>query len=265
MLKIKAERLIQIGTNLQACFENKATHQRPNAKVSESDRKLFVELLSGLLQDCKFMKLVRAEALIASEIGHYSDALGQTYRQMSSAAFRLNGQLFQELSEQVVVVIDPDRSKFMRLRDEFAAEPPFGKNVADKFRSAETDIIEACWCFATHRETACVFHSMRIAEKGLGALASALTVPFAFENWQNLIERIEKAIRDTDQTMPKGQLKADLLNVYTQAASQFFYWKTAWRNHVMHGKAIYDAEQAQTIFFHVRDFMRYLAAGGLHE
>jgi len=53
--------------------------------------------------------------------------------------------------------------------------------------------------------------------------------------------------------------------MYAQAATQFFYFKNAWRNHVAHARDIYDNEQAELIFNHVGDFMRFLADTGLHD
>jgi hypothetical protein len=80
------------------------------------------------------------------------------------------------------------------------------------------------------RNTACVFHCMRVAEKGLIALAKALNVPFKipfeYENWHNIIEPIEKEIRAQEQNLPKGPLKAETLkNVRPGRYTVFLFQK----------------------------------------
>jgi hypothetical protein len=112
---------------------------------------------------------------------------------------------------------------------------------------------------------------MRVAERGLLALAKDpdLNVPlsskFEYENWLNIIQPIEKAIRELEQKLPRGSEKATKLQFYSQAATQFFYWKNAWRNHVSHSRGTYTDEETDLIFKHVEHFMQHLAKGGLRD
>jgi hypothetical protein len=50
---------------------------------------------------------------------------------------------------------------------------------------------------------------------------------------------------------------------YSEAACEFMFIKAAWRNHVMHGREKYDAEQASNIYSHTYEFMKRLTTGGL--
>ncbi len=101
-------------------------------------------------------------------------------------------------------------------------------------------------------------------EKGLHSLATELGVGMSsgieFENWKNIIDQIEKEIRKLE-ALPKGPAKTATLTFYSEAASQFRYFKDAWRNHVSHARAQYDEREALTIFEHVRTFMHDLAEG----
>ena len=157
----------------------------------------------------------------------------------------------------------------MTTPEEAEQNPIWGRSVAASFSGAMSDARDAGLCFATYRFTACVFHCMRAAEKGLRVLANALqvpfTIPFEYENWHNIIEPIEKRIKKLEQDLTKGPDKAETLKVYSQAATQFFYFKNAWRNHVAHARETYDEEQAITILTHVGDFFKFLANGGLKE
>jgi hypothetical protein len=61
----------------------------------------------------------------------------------------------------------------------------FGKEVAARFPDSEYDIAEAGNCLALGRNTACVFHCMRVLEYGLSALAKKFKVPFEHTTWTN--------------------------------------------------------------------------------
>ena len=86
-----------------------------------------------------------------------------------------------------------------------------------------------------------------------------------YENWQNIIESIETAIRDFEQSQKKSAYKAETLKQYSEAATQFFHVKAAWRNHVAHARDTYGGEQAKSILDHTGELMRYLVKAGLHD
>jgi hypothetical protein len=178
-----------------------------------------------------------------------------------------------DLLRQLRVLSDAIEDQFMRRHcvyvpvrkadymDGFA--PQMSKQITDAFPSSAKDLIEACKCYALDRNSASVFHSMGVLQKGLYALAADLGVEFTegieLENWQNIIESIEKKIREM-QALKKGKEKDAKLTFYSEAAVQFRYVKDAWRNHVGHQREEYDSDQAHSILIHVRDFMKQLAA-----
>jgi hypothetical protein len=49
------------------------------------------------------------------------------------------------------------------------------------------------------------------------------------------------------------------LTFYSEAAKEFVYFKEAWRNHAMHGRASYDENDARKVMTHVREFMTVLS------
>lgn len=111
-----------------------------------------------------------------------------------------------------------------------------------------------------------VFHAMRILEHGLCALAVCVSPSISpeLENWRYIIDQIEKEIRKQEQ-LPKSVTKTKELQFLSQAASHFWYYKDAWRNHVSHSRASYDAEEATQIVGHVRDFMQHLSESKAHQ
>ncbi len=141
-------------------------------------------------------------------------------------------------------------------------DPVFGKAVADKFPDASDDIAAAARCLALDEWTASVFHSMRALEHGLRWLAASVGLSpeaMAHENWKNVIDQIEKRIREMESAT-KSLDKTERMRVSSEAASQFRYFKDAWRNHVSHSRATYDPRSGSSVFNHVRDFMQHLAA-----
>ena len=53
--------------------------------------------------------------------------------------------------------------------------------------------------------------------------------------------------------------------LYSQAATNFGHFNTAWRRHVSHARDNYDEEQARRILDHVESFMNSLCDLGLTE
>lgn len=139
----------------------------------------------------------------------------------------------------------------------------YGLEVVDRFPAAQKDIVCSSQCLALDQWTAAVFHSMRILEHGLRHLADRVGAVFPdsieVESWQRIIEKIESEIRRKERVLKRGVEKSNELRFYAEAASRFWHFKEAWRNHVAHARANYDEDQARDIFSAVRRFMRQMA------
>ena len=138
-------------------------------------------------------------------------------------------------------------------------EADWGASVK-AFPSARDDIIHAVDCFASEHDTACVFHLMRVLEHGIRELSAAVNLTFDIQQWQTIIEQIEAQIRDFGDHWKASSTKTEWINFYSQAARHFFFLKDAWRNHVSHNLATYDATAARGAIEHVRDFMNHLSS-----
>lgn len=133
------------------------------------------------------------------------------------------------------------------------------------FPSAEEDTKQACLCISVEANTAAIFHLMRVAEIGLRALARdrrvviPKDVPLDLATWEEIIrqlEQAENAIREYKRTLAREAQLA----FYHGALMEFRAFKNLWRNRTMHTREVYDANQAMSAFYHVRDFMRILAS-----
>jgi hypothetical protein len=138
-------------------------------------------------------------------------------------------------------------------------EPNPWSHISEKFPDASDDIWSSITCYMYDENTASVFHSMRVLEYGLRALAEAVNLTFDVQQWQTIIEQIEAQIRDIADRWPAGNSKKEWMQFYSSAAKEFMYFKDGWRNHVSHNRAKYDAPQALSVLEHVKVFMTVLS------
>jgi hypothetical protein len=177
------------------------------------------------------------------------------YAVIAEHARQTRQAMLDDLDQHCFVWVDSAHAEL------FDQPDPWGATVADKFPDAAKDIEAATRCLALREWTACVFHSMRVLGHGLQPIATRFQVPFAVASWHAVIQGIEDGI---DALRNKhgltAQDRADI-SFYSEAASEFRYFKDAWRNHVSHERGNYDDKDAPRVYNHVRDFMQHIAKG----
>ena len=136
---------------------------------------------------------------------------------------------------------------------------PFGESVDEAFPSARYDISEAGHCLALRRPTACIVHLMRALEVGLSYLAVALDMSLTSENWNTILNLIEKEIRSRTKESHGEKWKTEDEPFFTESATHFRLVKNAWRNHAAHARDKYTDQEAEEIYGSVRSFMRHLS------
>lgn len=132
------------------------------------------------------------------------------------------------------------------------------------FPSTLKEIEDAIDCYALTRNTASVFHLMRIAEYGLRSLARERKVvfpkkPLEWAVWSEIIREIQKSADKQWDNAPSGAAKDAALHFYRGAVGQFFGFKDQYRNAVSHVRVRYDEHQALRVVSQVRDFMNELS------
>ena len=173
------------------------------------------------------------------------------------AVMVLSNNIEKELSLKLFLTLPHDKAKVFD-------DAGFGDGCANAFPSAQYDIQEAARCYAVARNTACVFHLMRVLEIGLSVLANQFNVSSAHTNWETIIKQIEKAIVAMDQDPNRLPTWKDDREFYSQCASHFRVVKDAWRNYTAHARSKYDEQEALDMLGNVRGFMQKLATR-LHE
>lgn len=151
-----------------------------------------------------------------------------------------------------------DHCQFIRLfviRDDKTdmfedSEQLLGIDVARFYPSIKFDCEEAAKCLGMGRWTASVFHSMRMTEIAIGAIAKRLAIPDPVKatdrSWGNMLGEVRKAI---DAQYPKARRfpkspGAFLDEVYATLDAV----KNPWRNATMHVETIYLEHEARHIF-----------------
>lgn len=243
ILRVNAEDYLLAGRLIEQLA---AEHESQRTVFMDEDAARYYgdelrQLRSTLVELHLDTSVVLLDETIQKVSGHVS------WETVSTEINLLHRAMEAELTSKAFLFVPSPRAEFF---EEFEGAPfdvPFGHDGADKFPSATPDIREARRCIAFGRDTACVFHLMRVLERGLAALASKFSVSFAYENWKNVLDQIEKQIPALERPCPRVR------------PSRVRLFKDAWRNHVMHGRGVYEFQAAKKLRGHVGDFMRHLA------
>lgn len=227
--------------------------------IPQDYRDSHIPLLSPWRESCVQIGLGASVATIDKMIALLCDTT-TTLEQWAKLTDELTGRLSDEMRQHFYLSLTPIET--LRLSN----PAPFGDEVPMAFAEAVNDIDEASKCLALGRATACVFHSMRVLEFGLVALATALNVPDPEKSWHTVIVDIQKAVKTRRDRGPgKGTAEEEdpnwetLTQFYAEAVVHFEFLKDAWRNRTAHIGTNYSMEKAESVFQHSGEFMRHLA------
>jgi len=255
MLKIRACDFISIGSGLQNIESQLAS--RPDQRPAwEQAFEEYLNLLNFIELGAWDMGLTHT-GKIARSIRDEQRGKTLSNEDIRRSLKEINRSFVQELESQVFLYINGPNTKWLHRND------AFGSVVANSFRTCTADIWAAGNCLALELYDSCVFHLMRVVERGLAVMAAKFNVPSDQRNWHNIIEEIESAIRKMDRSW--GTDWKSLQSQYAEVACQFMFFKQAWRNHVAHGRDTYDLSRTMTILIATEHFMNRLADMGLSE
>ncbi|HEV7473165.1 MAG TPA: hypothetical protein VGN90_03895 [Pyrinomonadaceae bacterium] len=134
----------------------------------------------------------------------------------------------------------------------------FGEAVARKFPKAIEDIQESGKCFAVGRYTACVFHLMRVMERGVQRLGKKLkvSIPVEEKDWGMIGSHVNGALK----RLPNSTVSERRRHTrYAKAAVYLDNVRESWRNPTMHPKETYTEEEAESAFRFVKQYMEHLS------
>jgi hypothetical protein len=266
MLQVHANRFVTLLDHIGQLESRFADHTAFNDPTTTR----FV--LHAVRHDCDLLGLVSAskqnERIWDMFAALSSESFGVSWSQLTAMISQLRIRIQEDLEEAVFFQVKADKLRLYCVRSrsegltEFTVKAPaefFGSDVLSHFPSTAFDVGEACECFLVDRSTACVYHLMCVLQIGLTALAHRFNIPSDHTNWHNMIELIEKEIRNMPNAQNRLPEWKNDMEFYSQAAVHFMFVKDAWRNHVAHARVKYGDEDATKILENVRGFMRTLA------
>jgi hypothetical protein len=221
--------------------------------------KLVVEHLKAMEEPCSQLPLsVSFREQMKRLVARVEAAAAEEYSALEAQIIvalvqELRKNLIHELSVHLFLAV-PQEKKWL-------SEQWFGAATIDRFPAIKRDVRDACQCGALAQATAQVFHSMRIVEHGLRALALYVKVPaenLTRENWHSIIRAIEDRIRELRED--KATRDSTDVQFLSEAATEFRNFKDAWRNHVSHSRTSYDEQEGRYVLDGVKRFMALLAA-----
>jgi hypothetical protein len=192
---------------------------------------------------------------------------GRRLSDMALLITEMYKNLAVELSSACFLMIPADRRFIYEQMHDGKLTPIFGQDTDLAFPEARRDIAAAGRCYALGEWTACVVHLMRALEHALRWLAKRVGLKpeeYQGEQWKNIIDRIEKKIRELEQA-PKSPQKSTNVQFLSEAATQFRWFKDAWRNEAAHAHVYYGESEGAPIFLHVSDFCRHIAAEAVKD
>lgn len=259
MLRFRADHFMAASTLIGQVIMDLQGNKIPqpqSARVIDDNldmlRKYFVEL--GLDFSAEHARHVNAHDLILQAIRTQDQR--HLFR-LQSALAELQQRMCDEMKARIYLQVSLDKSKYYG-----PSVPPFGQKVFDCFPSAIDDVAEAGNCLALDRNTAVVFHLMRVMEAGLKVLASELGIPYA-PSWESYLKQITSVVDGDWKSKPATLKKRQPL--YKDLAGDLQAIKISWRNPTMHIVKKYGSDESEQIYSSVKQFMIRLAEAGLSE
>ncbi len=273
MLQFGAVPLVELGRLFEEWMNGPALLAAPQQLVDDNNYAKFKQDLQSIQSHCDFLNLEVTQCLLKDVFGFVeADYRKPTRQAIALKMGELHRALTAELNSRLFFFVPPHRARFVRLGyapGTGLQEPPFFHGAEQKrlepviaaFPSGAYDVRESGNCFMAGRNTACVFHLMRVLEIGLGVLGKEFGLSFSHTNWAPAIEEVERHIRDMHKD-PKWKALPDYKEkqeFYAQAASYLGIVKDAWRNYTAHARGRYEEDEAESIYRNVGSFMLKLS------
>ncbi len=230
-------------------------NERIKAELSEE----LIRRLTDYEGHCRDLELTGA----LGRIGHFNVSIkaGMTYQQVMDEVRVLREAIEYDLQYRKFAYVPIEKAaRLDKVEVEWA-------DAIRAFPSAHDDIVAAVECYALDCNTACVFHSMRIAERGLRVLSKALKVktigpqkhPLEFAEWGQILMALRGKLNAIQNSPGRNAKKSALAKFYADAASQADYLNEIWRKEVSHARYAYNAPEALNALTRTREFMLLLS------
>lgn len=228
----------------------------PDEIIIPALRETFKRHYGDIVEFCKAFDLPVSIACGKEILGLLENENTSTGKWLHEPTGELGKRIRVELESKTFFYIPQENARFY--------QNPFDKwtEACSAFASAIFDIEEGSKCLALHRNTACVFHLMRVMGAGVTALGKSLNEPTldASRNltWDNVLSRCVKELGE--KFAGKSSEWQSDKEFYAKATHTLLAVKDAWRNPNVHEVGSkYTDEETSEIYDAVRSFMRQIA------
>ena len=257
MKPFNADGLFASGRNIESLVALCDRFNKPKARLNTSKRTELLVVIRKMRAGCEYLELPVSlqacdELITLLENEERSVTLGDVH------------SLFKELSKRIQVELKAHMFFCVSKEASNLYQKPldqWGDTIA-AFPSVRFDVEEASKSLALRRNTAAVFHLMRVLGGGITALGKSLNEATldAFSNvtWGNVLRRCARELEKESKNM--SPLWRSNKQFYAAATSKLYAVKDAWRNpnaHEIGGK--YTDEEALDVYRATRSLMRQLS------
>jgi hypothetical protein len=203
--------------------------KKPDVVLKRKHCEAFVRVFTRIGKGCEYLNLPAAKEScdeIVSLCAKADDTRIPKSGEIEALFVELNKRIEVELKAHTFLCIPKEQADFYKdpLKD--------WQTTIAAFPKTTYDIEEASKCLALRRNTACVFHLMRVMGAGVTALGKSLNEPTldASHNltWDNVLHRCAKELeKPFKQMSPVWQSDKQF---YATATIKLFAVKDAWRN-----------------------------------
>jgi hypothetical protein len=272
MIRFTGELFAHVLVRLQDMEDGARNHctflpNRDQPVPPDHIRRLILPFLRIAQKQCEAVELTGALARI--ELFEISCKMHFTYQEYTTQAQVLREAIETDLRFRRFAYVPVNRAEQLdKIDSEWAT-------VQSQFLSAKPDIRAAVECYALDRNTAAVFHAMRVVEWGLRALCASLGfrrlrqkfkksgsvsyIPIEYSEWENILNQLQDRIDAKTRKIKRGPIKQQHQEFYYPVLQDIRAIRDAWRNHVMHTRQEYEAKDADAILGHVKRLMNTLA------
>jgi hypothetical protein len=245
---------------LEVTIEKLVKDGNRDVRIKNADLSVITPVLETGRVQCELLELKKALRRLDELRGPINSGC-LTFEQLRVQVQELRKDMGYELSERRFAYVPVDHV------DKLYKQSADWHVVWGVFPDSVKDVQDATDCYVLKLYTACVFHSMRIAEIGLRELGKKLgiivtnkgqEIPLDFADWNKVIEQINGKI-EAAHKLPTDAKREKELRFYSDMADRCGYMKDLWRNPVSHARKIYIKGEALGVLERVHGFMSLLA------
>jgi hypothetical protein len=255
MLQFSADRYIAISSRLTSVIRLIERAEYRYEKINDGTLASSRAEVGEIKEDCRLLVLKSCVA----KLEDIEKTIGgsPTYDELAIQYKEFYKCLYDEISENLFLCIPIEKQQYYLKPLE-----TFGAKVS-RFESAREDIEEAGKSYGTSRNTACVFHLMRVVEVGLSVLAQHFHLSDEQINWEAIVNHIQDKIQEIDN-LPKDltpEIWQSDHRFYSEMAIHLGNLRDTYCLYAMHIHEHYDEIGALAIYNHASSFMKNLGTG----